>query len=436
MQQLASPQQAAPSTFQSQPVEQPVPDLGMQSAESIPMHDAEEVPATLPQPESDPGQSPGDAKPVVEIADTEPTLVYPDNQLGLSDYDSPCDLDASPAPVIRQAEAVAAATPMKRADGEMPVALVEDLQRLHISTPKPKPAPKKSCSMADDGIKFTGLTPDAVKVWTALLRRQSTDSISESPAPSVAAPSVEAPAAPNVEAPAAPNVAAPAAPSVAAPSVAAPSVAAQAAPSVAAPAPATPMSMAAEPKLVELSPLQLMKMDEVQLGHQLVQVQKCPEFAEFEKGVQVAPGDPLKTLLLFDAWKQQHAKMAPEQQQEQQPQPASSAVAPTPPAAPPGDSDRDGGDDDQRGDDDEKKAGRAMYMRYYRSVRSSRVPAAVAVKFRQACHDPTGKLAAELFAAYIECNENWLSSSIVLEESQTHNETEGGRWGWLTKEDP
>ena len=72
------------------------------------------------------------------------------------------------------------------------------------------------------------------------------------------------------------------------------------------------MSMAAEPKLVELSPLQLMKMDEVQLGHQLVQVQKCPEFAEFEKGVQVAPGDPLKTLLLFDAWKQQHAKMAPE----------------------------------------------------------------------------------------------------------------------------
>jgi len=66
------------------------------------------------------------------------------------------------------------------------------------------------------------------------------------------------------------------------------------------------MSMAAEPKLLELSPLQLMKMDEVQLGHRLV---------EFEKGAQVAPGDPLKTLLLFDAWKQQHAKMAPEQQQ-------------------------------------------------------------------------------------------------------------------------
>ena len=77
-----------------------------------------------------------------------------------------------------------------------------------------------------------------------------------------------------------------------------------------------------------------------------------------------------------------------------------------------------------------------MYMRYYRSVRPSRVPAAVAVKFRKACNDDMGKLAAEVFAAYIECDENWLSSSIVLEESQIHNETEGGRWGWLTKEDP
>ena len=417
MQQLASPQQAAPPTFQSQPIEQPVPDLDVQSAESIPMHDAEEVPATLPQPESDPGQSPCDPKPVVEVLDSEPTLVYPDNQLGLSDYESPGDLAASPAPVIRQAEAVAAATPMKPADGEMPMALVEDLKKLHISTPKQKPAPKNSRSMADDGITFSGLTPDAVKVWSALLRRQSTDSISESPAPSVAA-----------------------SPSVAAPNVA---VAAQnvAAPSVAAPAPATP----SVPKLLELSPLQLMKMDEVQLGHQLALVQQCPDFAEFQQGVHVAPGDPLKTLLLFDAWKQQHAKMALEQQQEQQPeqqqQPPSSAPAPeasaaAPPAAPPGDSDRDGGDGDQTGDDDERKAGRAMYMRYYRSVRSSKVPAAVAVKFRQACSDPTGKLAAELFAAYIECNENWLSSSIVLEESQIHNETEGGRWSWLTKEDP
>jgi hypothetical protein len=102
MQQLASPQQAAPPTFQSQPIEQPVPDLDVQSAESIPMHDAEEVPATLPQPESDPGQSPCDPKPVVEVLDSEPTLVYPDNQLGLSDYESPRDLDVSPAPVIRQ----------------------------------------------------------------------------------------------------------------------------------------------------------------------------------------------------------------------------------------------------------------------------------------------------------------------------------------------
>jgi len=85
--------------------------------------------------------------------------------LGLSDYESPRDLDVSPAPVIRQEEAVAAATPMETAGAEVPMALAEDLKRLHISTPTPKPAPKKSFSMADDGIKFTGLTPDAVKVW-------------------------------------------------------------------------------------------------------------------------------------------------------------------------------------------------------------------------------------------------------------------------------
>ena len=84
---------------------------------------------------------------------------------------------------------------------------------------------------------------------------------------------------------------------------------------------------------------------------------------------------------------------------------------------------------------DDKKDTRAAYMRYYRSVRSPKVPAAVAVKFRQACQDKTGKLAAELFAAYMESGENWLSSSIVMEESQAHNETEGGRWGWMTKEE-
>ena len=50
MQQPASPQQAAPSTFQSQPVEPPVPDLNMNQSPCMMQR------STLPQPESDPCQ--------------------------------------------------------------------------------------------------------------------------------------------------------------------------------------------------------------------------------------------------------------------------------------------------------------------------------------------------------------------------------------------
>ena len=189
-----------------------------------------------------------------------------------------------------------------------------------------------------------------------------------------------------------------------------------------------------------------MKMDDMELKARLALLEATPAFKEFEQGfgpVDLA-ADPLKTLLLFDAWTNQHAKS-------DAPTPAAAPVAPaaTPPTATPAppkavEAAAPAADDVEMKDGeilvqvdagDDKKATRAAYTRYYRSVRPPKVPAAVAVKFRQACQDKTGKLAAELFAAYMESGENWLSSSIVMEESQAHNETEGGRWGWMTKEE-
>ena len=74
-------------------------------------------------------------------------------------------------------------------------------------------------------------------------------------------------------------------------------------------------------------------------------------------------------------------------------------------------------------------------MRFYRGIRSSKVPAAVAVKFREASADKSGVKMKALFAEFLECKENWLSSSIVMTESQRHDHKDGGRWGWLTRDD-
>ena len=54
-------------------------------------------------------------------------------------------------------------------------------------------------------------------------------------------------------------------------------------------------------------------------------------------------------------------------------------------------------------------------------------------KFAEAAKDPSGRSMKELFQKYLECGEDWMSSSIVLEEKTTTNETTGGRFGWLSK---
>ena len=54
-------------------------------------------------------------------------------------------------------------------------------------------------------------------------------------------------------------------------------------------------------------------------------------------------------------------------------------------------------------------------------------------KFDEASSDKTGQLMRALFSQYIEANEEWLASTIVLSENQNETELTGGRFAWLTK---
>ena len=508
MQQQASPQQAAPSTLP------PVSQSGVASEPKDPQQPAEsnvhdrdqavEVPATLIETPTEVVDIPDDPTPQPDF--------WPDNQLGLSQFaqdplglnkgtgDETPDVPMSPAPIVREAEAAAAATPKHPAPA--PAALVEEMSKVAISTPKATATPQQKQTI-EGPIKFAPITPDAAQVWQTLLRRQSIDSIPASAAdtpaparavdatgepmntarpeaPTLASASAEAslakassPCATPAPAPAAAHatppsqaasapdpeqciwiqfkhmnhplrldqlsmvqemmlergmpyyyVPAPASPAQtpAAPSPT-PTPSATPTPAEATPTPEpAPAAIAAPAEPLEPGPIsavELMKMNAEQLKARLDQVQKTKAFEDFVQGCEPSVvEDPLKALLLFDAWMQQHGTPAP-------------APSAPPPAA--STAKDDAGDDGETME--EKKAARAAYMRYYRSVRSAKVPAAVAVKFREACQDKTGKLAAELFAAYMESGENWLSSSIVMEESQAHQETEGGKWGWMTNEE-
>ena len=290
--------------------------------------------------------------------------------------------------------------PMEASPAKVPVALKQSL-----AVSKPKATPKASTE--PEAIKFAPVTPAAAKAWMALMKRSSTDdlSIASSPAPTALL------------------------------------------------TPKTP-----PPKPISFAQ-QLMKMDDVQLATKLSCAEAHPQWDEFSQGVDpyAIQGDTLKTLLAFELWLQSgNARVAntivPTPQTTvldalpkvgKSPSPSPSPSMPPPPvpthaapsvAATGTDSPTSAAPTDE-GDAADKKAARATYMRYYRSVRGPKVPSAVAIKFREAMADVTGQKGRELFEAYIESGENWLSSSIVLSDSQSHDETEGGRWNWLTRDE-
>ena len=88
--------------------------------------------------------------------------------------------------------------------------------------------------------------------------------------------------------------------------------------------------------------------------------------------------------------------------------------------------------------EEERKAARAEKMRYHRSLRSIHCPEPIRQKFleAQACppHQCQQKL-QELFEEWKSCNEDWLTSSMVLEESRSHSNCTSGIWNWITREE-
>ena len=310
-----------------------------------------------------------------------------------------------------------------------PVALMESLQ-----TPL-----KKQQSDSGGDVTFGPISQQAAKAWMVLLKRQSTDQLS--PAPSAPSPVPETVPTPK-PAPAPPTTI-PAPENV--------------------PTPTAPVQPKANPTMQDDVSRRswivscLMKMDDAQLEAKMDWVKADPSYKQFLAEVDQGPlnGATLPTLVAFDFWTFERSKIsqqAPAVQQKPTPPEATPAVASpahvppstlashTPSPAPtsslaesPAPASLAAEATDQEAS---AKEARACYMRYYRSVRSAKCPAPVAVKFREASADPTGKKLKALFAEYLECGENWLASSLVLTQTQSNSRTDGGRWGWLTRDDP
>ena len=53
----------------------------------------------------------------------------------------------------------------------------------------------------------------------------------------------------------------------------------------------------------------------------------------------------------------------------------------------------------------------------------------------EASQDRTGRSMRALFSQYIECNEDWMSSVLVICTENTEREQTRGTYKWLTKMD-
>ena len=93
---------------------------------------------------------------------------------------------------------------------------------------------------------------------------------------------------------------------------------------------------------------------------------------------------------------------------------------------------------DGAGDGLIKKQQKAQYMRYYRSVRGPNCPDIIKKKFQEAqsCSpmESQAKIQA-LFEEFKQCNEDWLTSQIVLKEIRSHTTSHQGIWKWMTRDE-
>ena len=77
---------------------------------------------------------------------------------------------------------------------------------------------------------------------------------------------------------------------------------------------------------------------------------------------------------------------------------------------------------------------RAQWMKFHRSIRHPKAPKEVTQKFHEASGDKA-KMRA-LYQEFQRCNGDWLSSTLVIRDSQTTTNTQGGKDAYLSKADP
>ena len=349
----------------------------------------------------------------------------------------------TPDALMEAAAASLPKAPTAAAPPGLPVALMQSL-----------PAPKKQQGESGGDVTFGPISQQAAQAWMVLLKRQSTDQFSTCASPPPAAP--PATPAPATPVPPTPVPATPTPPTV-------PAQATVPAPETVPVQPKTNPTPQDDVSFRSGIVSRLMKMDDASLEAKMKSSSADPSYPQFLAEVDQGPlnGATLPTLVAFEFWTYEKSKIshaayneAPAVQQTPTPveTPAASPAHVTPPTStshmpsPAPTSSLTGSPTpaslaaaeaaDQEDSADHTKEARACYMRYYRSVRSAKCPAPIAVKFREASADPTGQKLKALFAEYLECGENWLASSLLLTETQSNSRTDGGRWGWLTREDP
>ena len=109
---------------------------------------------------------------------------------------------------------------------------------------------------------------------------------------------------------------------------------------------------------------------------------------------------------------------------------AATTGSPTPPAVANACTGEGGGE--KKGQTPEE---RARYMRFMRRVRSANAPPEVTNKFQEAIQDTSGRAMKELYKAYVACNEDWMTSSLVIHSSQSHDTVTGGTYRWASRVD-
>ena len=211
--------------------------------------------------------------------------------------------------------------------------------------------------------------------------------------------------------------------------------------------------------LLETTETRLNKMDSVELNTKFKAMQQHPSLPAFQAfvdrqdpGTKVFASVVVEEMVCFELWCQATANCAsmPEPTPVVSPTPAAApantvveptpVVTPTPAAETTGSPTPPAVANACKGEGGGEKKGqapeeRARYMRFMRRVRSANAPPEVTNRFQEAIQDTTGKAMKELYKAYVACNEDWMTSSLVIHSSQSHDTVTGGTYKWASRVD-